>query len=72
MKAEKMLKIAADSWKMPGWNDTLSMVVDSAMPKTGLRALSDEDLQLVAGGAEVSDDLKREIMNKLQHTKYEL
>ena len=50
MKAEKMLKIAADSWKMPGWNDTLSMVVDSAMPKTGLRALSDEDLQLVAEG----------------------
>lgn len=48
-KAEQLLKLAADSHRMPGWEDSLSYIVDKA--RGGMQVLSDEDLQNVAGGA---------------------
>ena len=45
-KAEKLLRICADTTKMPGWNDALSMMTE----KDAAFALSDELLENVAGG----------------------
>ena len=50
MNAEKLLRLCADTAKMPGWKDALSMMTD----KNTAYALSDELLENVAGG--VKDD----------------
>ena len=59
LKTEKLLKICADSMKMPGWNDALSMMTE----KNAAFALSDELLENVAGGR-TNDDPS-------DHTLYE-
>ena len=46
LKTEKLLRLCADTMKMPGWNDALSMMTEK---NTGF-ALSDELLENVAGG----------------------
>jgi len=43
---ERILRLCADTMKMPGWNDALSMMTD----KLSANALSDELLDNVAGG----------------------
>ena len=46
MNAEKLLRMCADTMKMPGWNDALSRMTD----KNAVYALPDEFLENVAGG----------------------
>ena len=57
--AEKLLRLCADTMKMPGWNDALSMMTE----KNAAFALSDELLENVAGGR-TNDD-------PTDHTLYE-
>ena len=57
--AEKLLRLCADTMKMPGWNDALSMMTE----KNAAFALSDELLENVAGGR-TNDDPS-------DHTMYE-
>ena len=57
--AEKLLRLCADTVKMPGWNDALSMMTD----KNAAFALPDELLENVAGGR-TNDDPS-------DHTSYE-
>lgn len=57
--AEKLLRLCADTMKMPGWNDALSMMTE----KNAAFALSDELLENVAGGR-TNDDPS-------DHTLYE-
>lgn len=45
-KTERILRLCADTMKMPGWNDALSMMTD----KLSANELSDELLGDVAGG----------------------
>lgn len=45
-KTEKLLRICADTLKMPGWQDALSIMTD----KYSANELSDEFLDDVAGG----------------------
>lgn len=45
-KTEKLLRICADTLKMPGWRDALSIMTD----KYSANELSDELLDDVAGG----------------------
>lgn len=66
-KLEKMMKIAADSHQMDGWDDSLSFIVNSSKPALRLMRLDEEDLQQVAGGAirqspELSEKLKRTVL----------
>ena len=75
-KTELLLGLAADSMKMPGWNDALSYTVGSSqatrsMPMSrGIMPIADEDLCMVAGGVETTisnelkDRLKRNLYNK--------
>ena len=56
-KTEQLLGLAADSMKMPGWDDGLSMMVDSVRQKTVKRVLSMEDLQQVAGGVGSDEEI---------------
>ena len=57
--AEKLLRLCADTMKMPGWNDALSLMTE----KNAAFALSDELLENVAGGR-TNDDPS-------DHTLYE-
>ena len=57
--AEKLLRLCADTMKMPGWNDALSMMTEN----NAAFALSDELLENVAGGR-TNDDPS-------DHTTYE-
>ncbi len=57
IKTEDFLKIAADSSRMGNWNDQLSCIVDAAAGRRGLRALSDEDLEMVAAGVDTDAEL---------------
>lgn len=57
--AEKLLRLCADTMKMPGWSDALSMMTE----KNAAFALSDELLENVAGGR-TNDDPS-------DHTLYE-
>jgi hypothetical protein len=66
MKAEKMLNLAADSEKMADWNDGLSMIIDSTKSKSKFAALSDDELQLVAGGVNVTDEFKQQLIRSLK------
>lgn len=58
MKIEQLLDIASDSQKMGGWNDALSMTVDSVCKKMKKATLSDEELQFVAGGVTINQKAK--------------
>ena len=64
MKIEQLLDIASDSQRMGGWNDALSMTVDSVCNKMKRAPLSDEELQFVAGGGTIDqkDKLKTIIL----------
>ena len=53
-KIEKLLRISADSHKMPGWNDSLSYVL--GREEISLHALTDEQLDMVAGGVDVPEE----------------
>lgn len=46
-KSERILRLCADTMKMPGWNDALSVMTD----KLSANALSDDLLADVAGGS---------------------
>ena len=68
MNAEKLLDLVADSAKMPGWNDALSITLGPAqrgMP----RALEEDELCLVAAGVsfeeQLAERLKKGLNNKL-------
>lgn len=58
MKIEQLLDIASDSQRMGGWNDALSMTVDSVCKKMKRAPLSDEELQFVAGGVTIDQKSK--------------
>ena len=47
---EKLLKICADSMKMPGWKDALSMMTEQAERFGNAHLLDDDELAMVAGG----------------------
>ena len=49
-KTERLLHLCADSMKMPGWNDSLERITENVMNKCTENMLSDEELQMVAGG----------------------
>lgn len=65
MKTEDFLKIAVDSSRMGNWNDQLSYVTDAAAGRRGLKALSDEDLEMVAAGVDVNAELISKIKNSI-------
>ena len=50
-ETEKLLKICADSMKMPGWKDALSMMTEQAERFGNAHLLNDDELAMVAGGA---------------------
>ena len=50
LKTEKLLKICADSMKMPGWKDALSMMTEQAERSVSAHLLDDDELAMVAGG----------------------
>ena len=49
-ETEKLLKICADSMKMPGWKDALSMMTEKTEDSCRGLILSDDELAQVAGG----------------------
>ncbi len=53
-KTERLLRICADTLKMPGWRDALSMITD----RYSANELSDDLLDDVAGGL-TNPDLNR-------------
>lgn len=62
MNIEKLLDLAADSCKMPGWKDSLSMILDKEA--SSIKALDDDLLSQVAGGSQVEpdpEDLKKRL-----------
>ena len=61
MKAEKMLDFVADSAKMPGWNDSLSFIVNSTVSKSKITQLSDEDLGMVSAGVDLSEEMIKKL-----------
>ena len=61
MKAEKMLGFVADSAKMPGWNDSLSFIVNSTVSKSKITQLSDEDLGMVSAGVDLSEEMIKKL-----------
>lgn len=68
MKIEKMLKLAAESSEMPGWNDSLSYIVKKS--NLSMKALDDSELEQVAGGVNTDEELAKAIIGKLG-IKYE-
>ena len=48
MNIENLLDLAADSCKMPGWKDSLSLILDKET--SAIKALDDDLLSQVAGG----------------------
>ena len=49
-ETEKLLHICADTLKMPGWNDALSMLTEQAERSVSAHLLDDDELANVAGG----------------------
>ena len=61
MNIEKLLNIAADSSRMPGWNDSLSLMLNKE--SLSIKALDDEQLSKVAGGV-TPEQLDIEVIKK--------
>lgn len=64
MNIEKMLRIAADSSDMPGWNDSLSHIVKKS--ELSMKALDDSELELVAGGVNTDQELVEKLLSKIR------
>ena len=63
---EKLLDTVSDSSKFEGWNDALSHMVGSIQSKYARRALSEDELSMVAGGVNVPEDLMQKIRARIQ------
>lgn len=70
MQIEKLLKIASDSTEFGSFNDGLSMMLGAEERKLSRKMLSDDELDLVAGGVNVNNDfelierLKKSVLKK--------
>lgn len=64
MNIETMLKVAADSEKMGGWNDGLSFVLKNSS-RSVMKMIDDDDLQMVAGGVNTDECLIASLKDKL-------
>lgn len=69
MQIEKLLKIASDSTKFGSFNDGLSMVLGAEERKLSRKMLSDDELDLVAGGVSGNPDL--ELIERLKKTVFD-
>lgn len=65
VNAEKLLKTVADSSRFGSYNDALSYMVDSVSKKYSSRMLSEDELSLVAGGVNVSEEQIAKIIKEV-------